>query len=114
MKYEILEIGETKLPVRFGFNALRKYSMKTGTTMAELDKLGNGQITFNEAFTLIYCGIEDGHRAAKQSFTMSLDEITDLFDGNMDCMEKAFEILSRSISSGSETGKQKAKKKRKS
>ena len=114
MKYEILEIGETKLPVRFGFNALRKYSLKTGSTMSDLDKLGNGKITFNDAFTLIYCGIEDGYRAAKQEFKMNIDEVTDLFDGNMECMEQAFEILSRSMSSGNE-GKPKAKKaKRKS
>jgi len=112
MKYEILEIGETKLAIRFGFNALRNYSLKTGATMSDLDKLGNGQITFNDAFTLIYCGIQDGHRAAKQPFAYSLDEITDLFDGNMDCMGKAFEILSKSISDGS-GGKKTAKKKRK-
>ena len=113
MKYEILEIGEHKLPVRFGFNALRKFSIKTGTTMNELNKLSSGSITFNDAFTLIYCGIEDGHRSAKQEFKMSLDDVTDMFDGNMDCMEKAFEILSRAMSDG--VGKkQKAKKVKKS
>jgi hypothetical protein len=98
MKYEILEIGEHKMPVRFGFNALRKYSLMTGATM-----------TFNDAFSLIYCGLEDGYRAAKQPFHYSLDDVTDMFDGNMDCMEKAFEILGRAMGEKTEK-KTKAKK----
>ena len=113
MKYEILEIGEHKLPVRFGFNALRKYSLMTGATMADLNKLASGELTFNDAFSLIYCGIEDGHRASKQDFKLKLDEVTDLFDGNMDCMEKAFEILGRAMNNEGEK-KSKAKKVKKS
>jgi len=113
MKYEILEIGEHKLAVRFGFNALRKYSLMTGATMNDLNKLASGQLTFNDAFSLIYCGIEDGYRATKQPFTYSLDDITDMFDGNMDCMEKAFEILARAMGDGNEK-KPKAKRVKKS
>jgi len=113
MKYEILEIGEHKMAVRFGFNALRKYSLMTGATMNDLNKLASGQLTFNDAFSLIYCGIEDGYRASKQPFNYSLDDITDMFDGNMDCMEKAFEILARAMGDGNEK-KPKAKRVKKS
>ena len=113
MKYEILEIGEHKMPIRFGFNALRKYSLMTGATMNDLNKLASGEVTFNDAFSLIYCGIEDGHRAAKQPFKLSLDEVTDLFDGNTDSMEKAFEILGRAMGDGNEK-KPKAKRVKKS
>ena len=109
MKYEILEIGKQKMPIRFGFNALRKYSVMTGATMNDLNKLSQGKMTFNDAFSLIYCGLEDGFRAAKQPFNYSLDDITDMFDGNMDCMEKAFEMLGRAMGEGSEK-KTKAKK----
>ena len=45
MKYEILEIGEHKMPIRFGFNALRKYSVMTGATMNDLNKLAEHVIT---------------------------------------------------------------------
>ena len=113
MKYEILEIGEHKMPIRFGFNALRKYSLMTGATMNDLNKLAEGKMTFNDAFSLIYCGLEDGYRAAKQPFHYSLDEVTDMFDGHMDCMEQAFEILGRAMGEKSEK-KNKAKKVRKS
>ena len=101
------------MPVRFGFNALRKYSIMTGSTMKDLNKLGSGELTFNDAFSLIYCGIEDGYRASKQPFKLSLDEVTDMFDGNMDCMEKAFEILARAMGDGNEK-KVKAKRVKKS
>ena len=113
MKYEILEIGEHKMAVRFGFNALRKYSLMTGATMNDLNKLAEGKLTFNDAFSLIYCGIEDGYRASKQPFTYSLDDVTDMFDGNMDSMEKAFEMLARAMGDGIEK-KPKAKKVKKS
>ena len=107
MKYEILEIENEKLPIRFGFNSLRKFSLKTGATMADLNKLASGQMTFNDAFVLIYCGIEDGHRAAKLPFKMSVDEVTDLFDNNTEKMEEAFEMLSRAMN---EPGGEKEKK----
>ena len=113
MKYEILEIGEHKMPCRFGFNALRKYSLMTGSTMNDLNKLASGELTFNDAFSLIYCGLQDGSRASKQPFTYSIDDVTDMFDGNMDCMEKAFEILGRAMGDGNEK-KVKAKRAKKS
>tara|TARA_R110000737_G_scaffold27501_4_gene46171 strand:- start:3126 stop:3470 length:345 start_codon:yes stop_codon:yes gene_type:complete len=109
MKYEILEVGEHKMPIRFGFNSLRKFSLMTGSTMNDLNKLSSGELTFNDAFSLIYCGLQDGYRAAKQPFTYSLDDVTDMFDGNMDCMEKAFEMLGRAMGEGNEK-KAKAKK----
>ena len=113
MNYEIIEIGESKLPIRFGFTALRRFSKKTGATLNDLNKLASGQLTFDHAFVLIYCGIEDGHRKAKQPFKYSIDDITDLFDGKMDCMQKAFEVLGRAMSDGM-GGNEKAKKAKKS
>ena len=113
MKYEILEIGNKEFPVRFGFNALRKFSLKTGATMNDLNKISTGEVTFNDAFCLIYCGIEDGHRASKQKFTLNLDDVTDLFDGNIGAMEEAFAILARAMTDNNEK-KPKAKRVKKS
>ena len=63
--YTFVELGGKKYCIKFGFNALRKYSMKTGTTLNELNKLG-ADMNLNDALILIHCGIEDGYRAAKQ------------------------------------------------
>jgi len=113
MKYEILEIGDEKMPVRFGFNALRKFSLRTGTTLNDLNKLAGGEISFNDAFALIYAGIEDGHRASKVKFTLTIDEVTDMFDGNMEAVEEAFKMLGRAMGEGNEK-KKKAKRAKKS
>ena len=40
MNYTFIEIDNKKYPIKFGFNALRKYSTKTNTTLQDLDKLG--------------------------------------------------------------------------
>tara|TARA_Y100000401_G_C8321663_1_gene225653 strand:+ start:2233 stop:2559 length:327 start_codon:yes stop_codon:yes gene_type:complete len=108
MNYTFIEINNKKLPIKFGFNALRKYSSKTNTTLQDLDKLGV-DMTLNDALVLIYCGIEDGYRAAKQECQISIDDLADLIDGDFDSIGKAMEILTEQM--GGNTGKkQKAKK----
>tara|TARA_R110002020_G_scaffold731_4_gene3643 strand:+ start:6765 stop:7121 length:357 start_codon:yes stop_codon:yes gene_type:complete len=109
MNYEILEINGNDYPIRFGFNALREYSKITGATMQDLNKLANGETTFNDAFALIYCGMKDGARKAKKEFRYSIADITDLFDGNLESMEEAFEILGRAMEESSGEKKPKAK-----
>ena len=112
MKYEIIDVGGEKFPIKFGFAALRSYSNITGTTLADLDKIGTN-MTLDHALTLMYCGIKDGHRVSKQEFNLEIDDIADLLDGNMDCLQDVFEVLGRQMSGGAE-GKQKAKKAKKS
>jgi DNA-binding IscR family transcriptional regulator len=66
-------------------------------------------MTLNDALVLIYCGIEDGYRAAKQECEISIDDLADLIDGDFDSIGKAMEILTEQM--GGNTGKkQKAKK----
>ena len=108
MNYTFIEINNKKLPIKFGFNALRKYSMKTGTTLAQLNQIGDN-MGLNDALVLIHCGIEDGYRAAKQECQISIDDLADLIDGDFDSIGKAMEILTEQM--GGNTGKkQKAKK----
>ena len=83
MNYTFIEINKEKLPIKFGFNALRKYSSKTNTSLQDLDKLGV-DMTLDGALNLIYCGIEDGHRAAKQEFKLTIDDLADLIDNDLD------------------------------
>lgn len=108
MNYTFIEINKTKYPIKFGFNALRKYSTKTNTTLQDLDKLGT-DMTLDDALNLIYCGIEDGYRAAKQECTLTIDDLADLIDTDYNSIASAMEILAEQM--GGDTGKkQKAKK----
>jgi len=108
MTYTFIEINNKKFPIKFGFNALRKYSAKTNTSLQDLDKLAT-DMTLDSALTLIYCGIEDGYRAAKQSCTITIDDLADMIDGDYGCITRAMEILTEHMN-GSVEKKQKAKK----
>jgi len=108
MNYTFIEINKKKLPIKFGFNALRKYSSKTKTSLQDLDKLGT-DMTLDDALTLIYCGVEDGYRAAKQECELTIDDLADLIDGDFDSIGTAMEILTEQMG-GSNEKKQKAKK----
>ena len=110
MNYTFIEINKEKLPIKFGFNALRKYSSKTNTSLQDLDKLGV-DMTLDDALTLIYCGIEDGYRAAKQDCDLSIDDLADLIDGDFDSIGKAMEILAEQMGGNTKSKKPKAKKK---
>ena len=106
--YTFVELGGEKYPIKFGFNALRKYSSKTKTSLQDLDKLGT-DMTLDDALTLIYCGVEDGYRAAKQECELTVDDLADLIDGDFDSIGKAMEILAEQMGGNNEK-KLKAKK----
>lgn len=108
MNYTFIEINKKKLPIKFGFAALAKYSKKTNTKLQDLDKLGI-DMTLDNALTLIYCGVEDGYRAAKQECDLTVEDLADLIDGDFDSIGKAMEILAEQIG-GSNEKKPKAKK----
>jgi hypothetical protein len=90
--YTFVELGGEKYPIKFGFNALRKYSTKTGTTLAQLNTIGEN-MSLNDALILIHCGIEDGYRAAKQECKLTVDELADKMDGDMEGISRCMEVL---------------------
>ena len=90
--YTFVELGGEKYPIKFGFNSLRKYSKKTGTTLAGLNSLG-ANMNLNDALVLIHCGIEDGYRASKQECKITIDDLADKMDGDMEGISRCMEIL---------------------
>ena len=94
--YTFVKLGGKKYPIKFGFNALRKYSVKTGTTLAQLNQIGDN-MSLNDALILIHCGIEDGYRAAKQKCEISIDDLSDKMDGDMEGIGRCMEILTDMI-----------------
>ncbi len=109
--YTFVEIGGKKHPIKFGFNALRKYSMKTGTTLAQLNQIGDN-MGLNDALVLIHCGIEDGYRAAKQECKLSIDDLADSMDGDMEAIARCMEVLAEMM--GGKTEKKQKPKRAKS
>ena len=108
MKYTFLETTNDKIPIKFGFGALAKYSEQTNTTLADLDKLGNG-MRLDQALLLIMCGIEDGFRAAKQDCNITVSDLADMIDEDHDLIANAMNILAEQMG-GSTKKKGKANK----
>tara|TARA_R100000234_G_scaffold65319_1_gene39802 strand:- start:152 stop:487 length:336 start_codon:yes stop_codon:yes gene_type:complete len=92
MNYKMITIGKEDHPIKFGFNALRKYSKMTNTSLADLDKMGQ-EMTLDNALILMYCGIEDGYRAAKQEMKLSVDDLADSIDSDFNAIARCMEIL---------------------
>ncbi len=93
MKYEIVNLGKKDLPIYFGFNALRKYCRKTGTSLNELAQLGNN-MSLDDIVELIFAGTQEGHRRAGADFNYTSDDIADMLDGDATGMQKALELFS--------------------
>jgi len=97
----IMEIGDRKHAIRFGFNALREFSRMTGTTLSDLERLGE-DMTLDQAITLIYCGFKDGARKEKVPFRYDVADIADWIDEDETLIENAFAIFEEQFASKGE------------
>lgn len=97
----IIEIGERKHPIRFGFNALREFSRMTGTTLAQLESLGD-DMTLDQAITLMFCGFKDGARKEKTPFRYDVADVADWIDEDEMLIEKAFDIFKQQFANKTE------------
>ena len=103
--YEYVEINGVKRPVKFGFNALRKFSKLTGTSIQDMEGLGVN-MTFDTAIHLIYCGLMDGCRASKEVFDYTIDDLGDDLDGDMSAIERCMTLFAEQMG-GKETNQKK-------
>ena len=74
------------------------------------NNIGN-DMGLNDALILIHCGIEDGHRAAKQECDLTIDNLADSMDGDMEGIARCMEVLAEQMGGNTEK-KQKPKKAR--
>lgn len=110
MNYTFIEINDKKYPIKFGFSALAKYSKITNTSLSDLDKLGF-EMTLDRALTLVFCGIEDGYRTAKQECKLDVNDLADLIDTDYDALARAMSILTEQMGGNKTKKKKKMKKK---
>tara|TARA_R110001606_G_scaffold68796_4_gene157132 strand:- start:5151 stop:5486 length:336 start_codon:yes stop_codon:yes gene_type:complete len=111
MKYTFVEIAKTKIPIKFGFNSLRKYSARTNTSLNDFNKIAVN-MSLDQALQLILCGIEDGYRSAKQECIYNIDTLSDLIDEDHDAISKCMDIFADHMGGNNDKkkGKVKAKK----
>lgn len=97
------------MPCKYGFNALRHFSKMTGVTIDEMQNIGNN-MTFDVALSLIFCGLRDGARAAKENFTYTIDDLADDIDFDMEAIERCMELFAEQMGGNKKKPKAKGKK----
>lgn len=111
---EILEINNTLYPIRFGMNALRMFCKEQKIPLTGLADLAN-DISLDEACMLILCGLRDGARKQGQICSLTIDDIADALDNDMDLITKAMTLFADSFNTkdkGNENEETKSLKKK--
>lgn len=108
--FEYIDINGKKMPIKFGFNALRHFSRRTGTTINDMERLGTN-MNFDHAICLIHCGLMDGARVAKEKFVFTEEDLADALDSDMDIIERAMTVFTDQLSQKDRKKKQTKKKK---
>jgi|TARA_R100001594_G_scaffold27813_1_gene52792 hypothetical protein len=109
MNYEIIELDGKKFPIFFGFNGLRKYCRNTGTSLNKLMTLGQ-DITLDEALNLVLVGIDEGCRKSGEKFTLTIDDLGDMLDNDMEGLSRALEIFGEQMGQNVKQASDKGKK----
>ena len=102
--YNFVKIDGKQHPIRFGMNALRKYGRRTGTTLADLEKIGEN-MDLENALQLVFAGLEDGYRKAKQQCDLDIESLSDCIDNDYEAIARCMEVLTKHMG-----GTQKQKK----
>lgn len=91
-----LKIAGKEMPVKYGFAALMEFTDMAGLSMNQLESLGDN-MSLKTAVTLIWCGFKHGARAEKKSFDMTIDDVADLLDDDLQAMEKVLAVFGDSF-----------------
>jgi|TARA_R100000426_G_C4817462_1_gene109045 hypothetical protein len=109
--FEIVILNKKDFPIRFGMNALRIYCKKTNTSLQDLDKLGQ-DLSLDNACQLILAGLQDGARVAGKQFSLTVEDVADILDDDMDALQKCFDVFSEQFTAKFEQkGNEKEEKK---
>jgi|TARA_R100000388_G_scaffold39921_2_gene30822 hypothetical protein len=112
--YELITINGKEHPIRFGMNALRIFCKETDRSLNDLGTLGKN-MTLDDSCQLIKAGLSDGYRKAGKEFNISVEDISDFLDDDMDLLTRAMNIFSEQFNTedkGNDKGNTLPKKKK--
>ena len=112
--YELITINNKEIPIFFGMNALRLFCKATNKSLNDLSSLGSN-MSLDDSCELIKAGLIDGHRKAGKDFKMTIEDIADLLDDDMDLLARAMDIFSSQFTTegkGNEKGNTLPRKKK--
>ena len=87
-----IEFGGEKRPVKYGWNALAIFGELSGTGLNDLDKFEK-DMNFSDVLHLIYAGLKEGARSADKKFLLTMDEIGDILDNDVDKIQEFMDVF---------------------
>jgi hypothetical protein len=93
---QYIQIEGGQVPFSFGMAALAQFCDEHGITLADFSKLGENMEP-KILLSLLWHGIKDGHRKERKDFSYTITDVGDLLDENPAFLEKAMDIVAKSM-----------------
>jgi hypothetical protein len=93
---QYIQIEGGQVPFSFGMAALAHFCDDHNMTLADFSKLGENMEP-KILVSLLWHGIKDGHRKERKDFPYTLLDVCDLLDENPAFLEKAMDIVAKSM-----------------
>ncbi|MBU1235124.1 MAG: hypothetical protein KKC77_19725 [Proteobacteria bacterium] len=87
-----IQFGGKKRPVKYGWNALAIFGTLTGTGLNDLGKFET-EMNFSDVLALVYAGLKEGARQAKEEFTLTVEDVGDFLDSESDKIQEFLELF---------------------
>lgn len=100
-----IQVSGKELPVSFSMRALNHFCIKHKLTIGQsFEMLGGGnnegnpiQLTYEQIADLFFFGLKEGHRKEGKKFSLSTDDVMDLFDEKPGLLTEVLEIYGNSL-----------------
>ena len=108
---QYIQIEGGQVPFSFGMAALAQFCEEHGMTLADFSKLGENMEP-KILLSLLWYGIKDGHRKERKDFSYTITDVGDLLDEHPAFLEKAMDIVAKSMPGAEGNAKAPTKAKR--
>lgn len=88
-----INFGGENRPVKYGMNALSIIAKVEDIDLSNITEFGDG-IDFSLMRTIVFAGLQEGARAEKKEFTLTLEDVGDFMDGDIDSAEEFVQLMS--------------------
>lgn len=88
-----IDFGGVKRPAKYGMNALSIIAKIEDIDLSNISVMGDG-IDFSLMRTIVFAGLQEGARAEKKDFTLTLEDVGDFMDGEIDIAEEFVQLMS--------------------
>lgn len=94
-----IDFGGEKRPVKYGMNTLSiisRLAKAEGVEWANITPTGEG-VDFGLVRIIVFAGMQEGARAEKKGFTLTLEDIGDYLDPDVDRSEEFVLLMSEQM-----------------